>query len=650
MSRLAGATVNCRLPIGLRRNENTNRVARPLRGCARRESVPRPMTSVFMTLGDLVFTPPLPAVVSLLLVAGAAGTSELIVRKLQEHPTAIRRVAAFVLVLAICGAVVNALMLAGFATLPALRGLAVVMVAAGCATVAGTVRRIPAFIDDARRGWRAASPGDRVVMLIVTIAALGLLLAALAPVTDADSLDYHLGVPLEWLRRGSFSVQPHWLHARLTGLGEALNMLGLAAGSDSLGAVLQVGGLMAVMTVLWAEGRTVRDRLFGLLLALPPAILPLTTTQKPQLLPAAAVAIGMILTGTASSTFDFALVFGCAAFAMACKLSFLVSGGVVFAAALFVAHKRGKLLGAGIWATIALGTLVGPVLGRNWFLYGDPLSPFLEGLRPHPDPEVIQFADYLQNVGGPHTAAGILGFLSNVLLPSGIGEIQTILGIGIFAPLLLLQARKAPSPRAARQTLLLGGGAVILLFTMWRGQMSPRYLLEPWLWCAAAAVKAPWSKLKSVLFHGLTIQTAGVSVMALAAAVTLFPGALTPALRDRVMRYSTFGYEEALWLSRVIPPGERVMVDSRAYALFTRPFSIPACASCGGADLLDLVHREDFGDGGTAILVPNYPVDGTLPDGCLSDVIAGPEPFIHATRNPFNRREYSAIALRIRCR
>ncbi|NIR58223.1 MAG: DUF1420 domain-containing protein, partial [Gammaproteobacteria bacterium] len=27
-------------------------------------------------------------------------------------------------------------------------------------------------------------------------------LAALGPVTDADSLDYHLGVPLDWLRHG----------------------------------------------------------------------------------------------------------------------------------------------------------------------------------------------------------------------------------------------------------------------------------------------------------------------------------------------------------------------------------------------------------------------------------------------------------------
>ena len=72
-------------------------------------------------------------------------------------------------------------------------------------------------------------------------------------------------------------------------------MLGLAAGSDCFGATVQVSGLILLLATLGGLGKSPRDRAFALLLALPPAILPLSVTQKPQLFPAAAIVIAMIL-------------------------------------------------------------------------------------------------------------------------------------------------------------------------------------------------------------------------------------------------------------------------------------------------------------------------------------------------------------------
>ncbi len=237
----------------------------------------------------------------------------------------------------------------------------------------------------AQRPRQTASGIEKAALAAVASTILFLALAACGPVTDPDSLDYHLGVPLDWLRHGGVTLQPHWLHARLTGLGESLNTLGLAAGTDCLGALLQVSGLIAVMAAIASFGKTLRDKLFGLLLALPPALLPLTTSQKPQLLPAAAVAIAMVLSLSAASGFDFALVFGCIAFAMACKYSFAVSGMVVVAVALFQAQKRRKLTVAIAWAAISFAVFTMPILARNWYLYGDPVSPFLSR-----DPEASQ--------------------------------------------------------------------------------------------------------------------------------------------------------------------------------------------------------------------------------------------------------------------
>jgi hypothetical protein len=243
------------------------------------------LTAGFLTLGDLVLTPPLPAVISILLVTGATGISEAAIRRMRPDAAVPQRAAAFVVTIGVCGATVHALALAHLANLLVLRVIAGAMVAAGCATIVFKARAVLPLWRDALRFWKEAALRDRVATLAVVLAVLGLVLAACGPVTDADSLDYHLGVPLAWLRQESVAPQPHWMHTRLVGLGEAINMLGLAAGTNGLGSAVQVSGLIALMWSMCALAKTANDRLFALLLALPPAILPLATAQKPQLSP-----------------------------------------------------------------------------------------------------------------------------------------------------------------------------------------------------------------------------------------------------------------------------------------------------------------------------------------------------------------------------
>jgi hypothetical protein len=201
-----------------------------------------------------------------------------------------------------------------------------------------------------------------------------------------------------------------------------------------------------------------------------------------------------------------------------------------------------------------------------------------------------------------------------------------VLGVGVLTLLLVVHKRSA---------MPLAGFGVVLLFTIWRGQLAPRYLLEAYLWCAAAAIATPPSKWKSMLFFGLTAQTVAVAACAAYAAVALFPGALTPRLREMVMRRSTFGYQEARWMDRVLPPNGAIMSDSRAYALSSRPFTVARFGYL------------PYPDEGT--LVVDYPFAAPFPDNCGYHVISGPERFQYATRNPFNRREYEAIALQVNC-
>ena len=155
----------------------------------------------------------------------------------------------------------------------------------------------------------------------------------LGPVTDADSLDYHLGLALEWLRHGGAYPRPDWYSSRPVGISESLNMLGLAAGTDGLGAGLQWGGMIAAAIALRACATTPRDRLLAwLLVASCPVVAFLVPNQKPQMLPTAGTTIAIVMAVRRFDDFrrqDAVLALSAAMFAVASKFTFILSVGFV---------------------------------------------------------------------------------------------------------------------------------------------------------------------------------------------------------------------------------------------------------------------------------------------------------------------------------
>ena len=86
------------------------------------------------------------------------------------------------------------------------------------------------------------------VVIALLVGGLGLL--ALAPVTDADSLAYHVSVALRVLNTGAFPYAPEWFDSRLAGAGEVLIGLGLSIGAEQFGSLLQFLGLVGIIGIL----------------------------------------------------------------------------------------------------------------------------------------------------------------------------------------------------------------------------------------------------------------------------------------------------------------------------------------------------------------------------------------------------------------
>jgi hypothetical protein len=601
----------------------------------------------FLRLEDLLLPPPLPAVVSLLIVLGTLNLSTLGARWLKsENKTSIELAAIFVITTGLLGAFVHALAWAGHASIPLLRFVAWVLAVLGMLELSKwKPRRLLSLLGEY---WSEGSRVERLALTISVLVLIGLFAAALGPPTDADSLEYHLGVPLDWLRHGSAYPRPDWLHARLAGLGEAINMLGLAAGTDNLGALFQAAGLVVAVIAVTALASTRREWLFAFLfVAASPVMVSLVITQKWQLLPSAGLTLGLVFLLKRFNKFDQTtaiIVFGCASFAVGSKYSFLLSASVVVLLGLLAAFRAKQFWPALLVLTLWFTVMALPVFARNLVFYGDPISPLLERWRSNADPTILAFAEHLRNFGGPVSVEKILRLpwdLTATIKPAGFHD---VLGLGVFGFLVAIGAQ-GPARR-----LLVAALAVFGLVAAF-GQLTPRFFLEAYLCCAAAAATAPLGSLKELFLRGLTAQGVLVAGVVLYLGAVLFAGSLSLAGRERVMTAMASGYSEAKWLDSKLPPDAIVLENFRYRALLPRPFvagdrffmkDVPDSTR----PLAEFVKKQQV-----TVLVTTYPIEGSAYRWLAAHYgapLAGPAKFRSAARSPFNRGELNEwIAIRI---
>jgi hypothetical protein len=605
----------------------------------------------FLRLQDVVLPPPLPGALSVLIVTGLAYLGWRLASRLRRgRPEALDAAAGFIVATAATAVVVHALALAQLSSVAVLRPLGWALAATGAFAL---VRHRVALVDAARAelaDLRSAPRWEQAVVLLSATVLLGLGAAALGPATDADSADYHLGVPLDWLRHGGAYPRFDWLTSRLLGIGESLNLLGLAAGTDGLGAAFQFGGLVAAAVAAAAFAPAARDRRLAWLLVIGcPVVAFLVPSQKPQMLPAAATAVALVLAVRRFERFgpaDALLVFGSAAFALSCKISFLLTAGFTILVGLLAARRSGRLLAALGIAAATVAIVWVPLLVRSAVFFGDPISPFLERFSTHPDPKIVEFATYLRDSAGEHSLANVLRLPLTLLGTTHLGALTTPIGLGALAFVPAL-GMKGPARMLLWAALAAAGTCIVL------GQIGTRFFLEPFLWAGASLSVAPWNRTKKVVVAGIVAQSALSAAVALVGAALLFQGALTPGLRDVVMRRSSPGYAEGKWLDELLPKGAVIVAPQGRFPLFLpRPFAMPDVAMgetepAQGDELLrglvEQFHINTIVDDGVGPTSPYV----RLEKKCGTPMTEA-KVFPLATRNPFNALQYASRPFALR--
>lgn len=605
----------------------------------------------FLQLDDVVLAAPLPALLAIAIVAGLAHLGwRLATRVRGRSAEPLDAAAGFVATAAVTAAIVHGLALAQLARVAVLRPLGWALAATGVWALARHGGGVLRALWEKRIDLRAAPRWEQLAAVFVVVTLLALGAAALGPPTDADSVQSHLAVPLDWLRHGGAYARDDWFTSRTVGLGEALSLLGLAAGSDNVGAVLALGGLVAAAVAVSSLAATPRDRRLAWLLVVGcPVAAFLVPSQKPQMLPAAATTIALVLALRRADRFcaaDMALGSACVAFALGSKASFLLTGGFALAPGLLAARRNGKL-GAALGITAAALALIwAPCLARSAALFGDPLSPFLERFRRSPDPQIVAYAAGLRNAGDGRTLTGLLRLPLATLGTLDPGALTTPLGLGALGFVAAIDVK------GAARTLLwaaLGAAAASLAFAL----LAPRFFLEPFLWAGAAFALAPWDRTKKILAGGLCVQGAVSAAVAVGGAALLFPGALTPGLRTAVLSRSASGYAQSRWLDESLPRGAVIVQPQSGVELFSpRRFAV--------ADRVVDEADPVVADERLRLLVQRFGVNIVVDDSPPAagpfarlekrcGIPAGPPTKLPlGARNPFNRRQYTAQAYALR--
>ena len=487
------------------------------------------------------------------------------------------------------------------------------------------------------------------ILLFVMLTGMGLL--ALGPVTNADALDYHMGVAIAILNHGGMPVTPEWFIGRLAGNGEVLNALALSVGAEQFGSLLQYFSLLGIFGIIFFANNKKNDDtnnihtssdLIALAAFSAPTLIFLVSAPKHQMWPIAMTTLAFTLliyadwqkVSRRNVLLRYILVCILVMTASQAKFNYLL-GGLVVGLLAFGLMIKNRFF----WSALGFGILTAllVLLPPIWWKVVSFNSGWVDVLI-HPLPGKLpgteKFISMARNAQDINSA---LPFPLMMFLPTNIGAFSTLLGIGAVVFIAL-------RPDGKSWIWMVGVGAAItmIIATALLAPPSSRMYLEPYFWLMIIlSLQNNYRELlsKGFLCKLVLAQAFVVTIVTWLGALVLLPGALRVDWRIDVMQRAANGYEVMQWADTVLPKNAVVLNGHRSMSLIPRN-----AVSYDWINYVDVAENDSIlyldrlkERAVTHMLIlgginPNAPLFG-----CLGNVLAGPGVGHTATRNPFNR-------------
>jgi hypothetical protein len=404
------------------------------------------------------------------------------------------------------------------------------------------------------------------------------LILAISPPTDADSLDYHLGMPLQLLIDGKLIVQENWYHQMLFGYGEFINFFGLLFGSKNFGQIINFFAIVNISICLTYFQKKYRSSLNGFFFILAtPLMVMLIYSSKTQLLPSSIflLSIILIIENHKNKNINNALILIFLLFNIGCKFNYVISSFSLGILLLYFNVTKKNLIRIIITGLLAFVFILAPILMLKFSLYGDFFPPLFESFKKNPNNSIVEFYNTLKGDDAtfynfePYSLYFIfLPFISSLTKTfSNITGLLPISFIGYYYFIYLLFKFKLKNHRTYKiifiLTLLING------FFIFMPNFQPRYWIDLFLIFIIGLMYLCKNNNFFKIMNFVNIsQLYCVLIFLIASSVYFFSASFNDARYQKIMKKHAFGYNQSKWINEYVPNNQAVISENLRSRIF----------------------------------------------------------------------------------
>jgi hypothetical protein len=487
---------------------------------------------------------------------------------------------------------------------------------------------------------------NRILLILIL-----LFLISLSPASDVDSLDYHLGVPIQIIRDQIYKPDFYWIHSRVAGLGEFINLIGLSIGTKNLGSIIQFSSILVLIKIYFYLKIKLNSKFnFYLLIFSCPLIFTFLIIQKIQLLPNIGIILSILLLlenlkldNKRLIYVSLFILFMTATF----KYSFFINVFSVLFAFIILNILDKKIINYVVPTIVIFSITLVPLLHKNYFFFGDPLSPFLEFMKQNPNENIVNFSKVLSSdtyVDFMNFNIWTIAFFPFFLSMSDkFYFLNRLLGVGILFIYLFLFKRNTYLDKKNRfLIIIIFVNFLIYIFAV--KQLTPRYYIDIYFILGILLIfnfkEIHENIFSKVLILFMKLEVLLVSFLLIFGLITLTSSSISKKLYDNFMIKSADGYSEARWADEVLPNDAKyISENSRSHSLFPRKhISIRQLFEDRNIDFIELIKREKI-----THMIISYPTSTSnkkiqnILQNCKNYRVIDTKVVDRGVRNPFSK-------------
>jgi len=405
-------------------------------------------------------------------------------------------------------------------------------------------------------------------------------LLSILPITDPDSLDYHITVPYLSLLTNRFFIEREWLTSQLAGAGEALITFGLSINAYKLSSILQFVSLYSIVFVIINLNfkkfflNLENKILVSLSVLCIPSFLFLNFTAKPQLFPIATNFIAFLMTffilPNENKKKRVIIVYTCIVFlslsSTQFKFSFFLSSAIILLFAIYEMIKK-KFFIKSTFILLFLFIII--ILPREYFDYRNLSTDITKNfLQPITDNYVSSyFVESLRHGSGNPRYYPYWLFFPIDQYQFNSFLLTEILGLTVL--IFLINFRFGFINKFILASL------IFFIIALPLSQPIGRFFVEPFLWLMTGSLYYISSK-NNLIFKVskklIIINSIIILLIIYFTILNFLPGIFSVEKYKNILRKYADGYSLYEWANRNLPSNSVLLTSHRSYIFSDHPF------------------------------------------------------------------------------